>query len=330
MYLMHSHLVFCLYFSVPSFAIPFQKRSISEGPAIASNFADPSFLEFNNVFYGFSTTNGKQNVPVATSPSFNTGWTLLKNHDALPTLPPWTTGNIWAPSVIRLSNGNFVLYFSGTSRNDKRKHCIGAATSSNIEGPYAPENESLVCPLDDGGAIDASAFHDPISQTLYLAWKVDGNSLGGGGPCGNADGSHSTPIRIAPLNPSTGTAFIGPASTILDRDDNDGPLIEAPSLAYSAKEKMYLLFFSSNCYSGTLYDTSYATARNVLGPYTKAKQPLLVSGDYGGRLKSPGGAEVSPDASKIVFHGNREAGNAAVREMWVGELSVKGRMSVLT
>ncbi|KAL8766566.1 MAG: hypothetical protein Q9209_006709 [Squamulea sp. 1 TL-2023] len=303
-----------------------KKRSISNAPVIASNFPDPSFLEFDNTFYAFSTNNGKQNVPVARSPNFNNNWTLLKNHDALPTLPTWTTGNIWAPSVIRLSNGNFVLYFSGTSRNDKRKHCIGAATSSNIEGPYVPLDESLVCPLNDGGAIDASAFHDPISQKLYLTWKVDGNSLGGGGPCGNADGSHSTPIRIATLNPSTGTSLTGSASTILDRDKNDGPLIEAPSLAYSTSEEMYLLFFSSNCYNGVLYDISYATAKNVLGPYTKAKQPLLVSGDHGGRLKSPGGAEVSPDASRIVFHGNREAGKPAVREMWVGELSVRGNV----
>lgn len=71
------------------------------------------------------------------------------------------------------------------------------------------------------------------------------------------------------------------------------------------------------------YDTKYAVSRQILGPYVKAKEPLLVSGGFGGRLKSPGGAEVSPDAGRIMFHADREAGDASVREMWVGELRVR-------
>ncbi|KAI4277789.1 MAG: hypothetical protein L6R38_005372 [Xanthoria sp. 2 TBL-2021] len=326
MYLPHILLVLFFYLSLPSFSFPLSKRIISTRPAIASNFPDPSFLQVDNTFYAFSTTNGKHNIPIATSPSFTTNWTILKNHDALPKLPSWTTGNIWAPSIIRLpSNGLFILYFSGTSRASESKHCVGAATSRTITGPYSPYPSPLICDLEAGGAIDASPFLDPVSGTLYLTWKIDGNSLGGGGPCGNADSSHSTPLQIAPLNPRTGTSFLGPATTVLDRDPEfDGPLIEAPSLAYSAREGLYILFFSSNCYNTEFYDTSYATARDILGPYVKAKTPLLVSGDFGGRLKSPGGAEVSPDARRIVFHANREKGDDRVREMWVGEVRVRG------
>ncbi|KAL8850773.1 MAG: hypothetical protein Q9221_004271 [Calogaya cf. arnoldii] len=326
MYFPRSFLITFCYLSLHSFSFPLTKRTIFAGPAIASNFPDPSFLEVHNTFYAFSTNNGKQNIPMATSPSFSTNWTILQNHDAIPRLPHWTTGNIWAPSVIRLPHtGLFILYFSGTSRTDKSKHCIGAATSRTITGPFRPYPKPLICDLEAGGAIDASPFLDPVSRKLYLTWKIDGNSLGGGGPCGNADSSHSTPLQIAPLNPRTGTSFLGPATTILDRDPKfDGPLIEAPSLAYCARERLYLLFFSSNCYNTELYDTSYATSRNILGPYEKAKEPLLVSGDYGGRMKSPGGAEVSPDARRIAFHGNKEVGDVSVRQMWVGELRVKG------
>ena len=50
------------------------------------------------------------------------------------------------------------------------------------------------------------------------------------------------------------------------------------------------MFFSSKCYNTEFYDVSYAVARDVLGPYEKAKVPLLVSGDKGGRMKSPGGS----------------------------------------
>lgn len=326
MYFLYSLFVLVFYFCLPSLSFPFSKRTISNGPAIASNFPDPAFLEVDGTFYAFSTTSGKRNVPIATSPSFATNWTILRNHDALPKLPSWTTGNIWAPSITRLpSNGLFVLYFSGTARASRSNHCVGAATSRTITGPFLPHPTPLICDLKAGGAIDASPFHDPISGTLYLTWKVDGSSLGGGGPCGNADSSHPTPLQIAPLDPRTGTSFLGPATTLLDRDpDTDGPLIEAPSLAYYAPEKLYILFFSSHCFNTVFYDTKYAVSRQILGPYVKAKKPLLLSGDFGGKLKSPGGAEVSPDASRIMFHADRKAGDASVREMWVGELSVRG------
>ncbi|KAL8727811.1 MAG: hypothetical protein Q9166_005803 [cf. Caloplaca sp. 2 TL-2023] len=331
MYHLHHLYILFLFLSVSCLSHPLQKltthpllkRTISNGPVIPSNFADPSYIELNNIFYAFSTASNGHNIPIATSPTFTSNWTLTP-HDALPTLPPWTTGSIWAPDIFQLSSGLFILYFSGTSRNDTSKHCIGAATSPNILGPYTPLNTTLVCPLEEGGAIDSSTFLDPASGFLYLLWKVDGNSLGGGGLCGNGDFSHSTPIRIQRLSLEDGTTLLDSPTTILNRDINDGPLIEAPSLARS-DEGVYLLFFSSNCFNGEMYDTSYAFAESVLGPYTKSKTPLLVSGGGpGGQFKSPGGADVSPDARRIVFHSDREVGNPGVREMWVGELRVNG------
>lgn len=66
-----------------------------------------------------------------------------------------------------------------------------------------------------------------------------------------------TPIMIQQLT-AEGTAFaVGSTATeILDRDDDDGPLIEAPSLARSA-EGVYFLTFSSNCYRCVSIHTSF-------------------------------------------------------------------------
>ncbi|KAL8879439.1 MAG: hypothetical protein Q9192_008236, partial [Flavoplaca navasiana] len=159
------------------------------------------------------------------SPSHPTG-PSSKTVTPSQTSPKWTTGNIWAPSITRLpTTGLFILYFSGTSETDPSKHCIGAATSHTILGPYYPSPDPLIYDLAAGGAIDASPFLDPKSGTLYLIWKTDGNSLGGGGPCGNANSSHSTPLQIAPLHPRTGTSFLANATAILDRDpEYDGPV----------------------------------------------------------------------------------------------------------
>ena len=112
------------------------------------------------------------------------------------------------------------------------------------------------------------------------------------------------------------------ATQILDRDTADGPLVEAPSLILVSGT--YYLFFSSNCYNGPHYDTSYATASAVGGPYAKAASPLLVSGGDGRALNSPGSATVGPDGALMVFHDDSVAGDSSVRQMWTVGITVDG------
>lgn len=175
------------------------------GPVIAENFPDPSIVRIRTGWYAFATNsveNGEAiNVPVASSPDFVT-WTLLEGVDALPSPPAWvnmTSPNAWAPDVNELvcpvpgyhrnppsltneqDDGTFVMYFSATVNNNYLHHCVGAATSRNIEGPYTPQPEPLFCPLDQGGAIDAAGFKD---------WSVKGNwsmPWGGGWRYGDRD-----------------------------------------------------------------------------------------------------------------------------------------------
>lgn len=188
------------------------------------------------------------------------------------------------------------MYFSAATSQDSSKHCVGAATSSTITGPYTPENDPLACPLNQGGAIDADGYKD--GDTYYVLYKIDGNSLDGDGT------THPTPIMLQGLNSDAITPN-GNAIQLLDRDDNDGPLIEAPSLANVGGT--YYLSFSSNMYDTTNYDVSYATASAITGPYNKAQAPhapLLQTGDPSnvGNLAGPGGADFNGDGSKIVFH----------------------------
>lgn len=101
-----------------------------------------------------------------------------------------------------------------------------------------------------------------------------------------------------------GVTLVGAATEVLDRSDTDGPLVEAPNLVLAGGT--YVLFFSSSCYSTTLYDVSYATSPSVTGPYTKSTEPLLVTGDYG--LTAPGGATSVEGGGEMVFHANCDAG----------------------
>lgn len=151
---------------------------------------------------------------------------------------------------------------------------------------------------------------------------MDGSSLGGGGICGNGDEAYSTPIMLQPVEADGVTPTSTAATQILDRDTADGPLVEAPDLILVSGT--YYLFFSSNCYNGPDYDTSYATASAVGGPYTKAASPLLMSGGDGGALNSPGGATLGPDGAQMVFHSDSVADNASVRQMWTAGITVGG------
>ncbi|KAH7031943.1 putative endo-arabinase [Macrophomina phaseolina] len=301
-------------------ALPLEKRVVN-GPVISSNFPDPSIIRVGNTWYSFGTNsadNGGVHVQIAKSDDFNS-WTVL-GKDALPNLPGWVyTANpaVWAPDVIQNDAGKFVLYFSA-SRNDKL-HCTGVAIADTIEGPYTARPDPWACPLDQGGAIDASSFRDS-DGTRYVTYKIDGNALGGGGVCGNTE----PPIRSTPIMQQkvagNGIDKIGDAYQVLDRSDADGPLVEAPSIA-KLPNGHYVLFFSSNCFYTIDYDVTYAIAPSVSGPYTKSG-PLFVSqGKHG--FWSPGGASISPDAKHLVFH-SYNPGGSNTRAMYTSTLTWHG------
>lgn len=189
------------------------------------------------------------------------------------------------------------MYFSASISADTSKHCVGAATSSSITGPYTPEESPFACPLEQGGAIDADGYEDD-DGTLYVTYKIDGNSL-------NSDGSfHPTPIMLQKLK-SDGITRDGDAVKILERGPADGPVIEAPSLVKS--NGTYFLSLSSAMYNTLQYDVAYATAPSITGPYTKASERLLETGDPSnvGPLAGPGGSDFKGDGTMMAFHAFR-------------------------
>ncbi|KIJ60234.1 glycoside hydrolase family 43 protein [Hydnomerulius pinastri MD-312] len=275
--------------------LPLTHASVS-GPVISANFPDPAILLTSSGTYAYATNSGSVNIQVATSPDGGSTWELQSGVDALPNVGSWaTTGSTWAPDVIDRGDGTFVMYYAAWSPS-QNTHCVGAATSTSPIGPYTPQSAPIACQTSGGGAIDPAGFQD-TDGTRYIVYKVDGNNLGGGGPCGNGNEAYSTPIMLQEME-ADGVTPTGDPVQILDRGTYDGPLIEAPVLILH--EGTYVLSFSSNCYNTDLYDISYATAPSVSGPYTKASSPLLVTGDYS--LTSPGGATSTPDGNFMVFH----------------------------
>lgn len=192
------------------------------------------------------------------------------------------------------------MYYSGEAQSDLRHHCVGVAVSKGTDptGPYIPAETPFACHLDQGGAIDPAGFHDK-DGAWYVAYKVDGNSIGHGGDCNNG---------VAPLKPTPillqrvtddGVTPLGEPVQILDRDDSDGPLVEAPNLVLHGDT--YYLFYSTHCFTDPTYDVRYATASSITGPYKKTGNQLVKTGDDS--LSSPGGGTVCSCGDRILFHG---------------------------
>ncbi|KAG2420243.1 hypothetical protein HFD88_005044 [Aspergillus terreus] len=285
------------------------------------DFPDPAVIQTDDGYYAFGTNSGGINAQVARSTDFQS-WTLLDGVDALPgPFPGWVaesgSPSVWAPDVIQRDDGTFVMYYSATARNST-KHCIGAATSPSAQGPYTPEANALACPLAQGGAIDASGFQDD-DGTRYVVYKVDGNSLNTG------DDLHPTPIMLQKLAADAITP-VGDATQLIDRDEADGPLVEAPSLV--KHDDTYYLSFSSNMFNTMYYDMSWATASAITGPWTKAAgpgAPLLSSGDpsSAGPLGGPGGADFRADGAAILFHAfNNGKDTAQGRGVWAANIEL--------
>lgn len=212
------------------------------------------------------------------------------------------------------------MYFSAAPKESDRQHCIAVGLSSSPEGPYAPEDSPLACNLDQGGSIDPSGFQD-ADGTRYVVYKIDGNN--------KAD--PSTPLMLQLLK-SDGVTPDGNPKKLLDRDESDGPLVEAPSIVL--RDGTYYLTYSSHMFNTKDYDVRYATAPSVTGPYTKAKGQLLKTGDLtgaGDELMAPGGSDFSEDGKKIVFHAfkNNTGGINAGRAMFMADISLsKGKITI--
>lgn len=305
--------------------------------AINQDFADPCIIQSGTEWYAFASNNHKTlgnaaavgsdsliNVQIATSQDF-VSWTVT-GADALPTVGAWADPNagsqgaaVWGPSVIQNDAGEYVLHYSAALLEDNSKHCIGAAVASTPHGPFTPQSTPLACPISQGGAIDSSAYQD-VDGTFYVVYKVDGNSIGNGGSCGNSVAPIApTPIMLQQVA-TDGFTPVGSAVELIDRSTLDGPLVEAPSLMRTTAGK-YVLFFSSNCFASSYYDLTYAFADNVTGPYVK-RGPMLITGSDGG-LYSPGGADVAADGVHQVFHsGNVGPDNMGWRLMYTQKITV--------
>lgn len=255
--------------------------------AIDADFPDPEVVPVDGGYAAFATGSHGLNIRYAWSDDLTT-W-KVENRDALPTLPAWASvGRTWAPDVAEAPGGDGYLMYVTAEHTESGRQCIGVAKAATIDGDFTPASDDpLVCPVEEGGAIDAATFDDD-DGTRYLLWKTDGN-------CCALD----TWIEIAPLS-DDGLSLAGEPERLLKQTlPWEGNLVEAPTLV--KRDGRYVLFYSANDYGSEAYTVGAAVSDDLMGPYEKLDDPVLVSK---GELRGPGGQDVvaTADGDAIVFH----------------------------
>ena len=253
-------------------------------PVINSDFPDPTILPQNNGYWAYATNGVGGNVQARFSTDL-VNW--QSRNDAMPQLPAWVTpGLTWAPAVVQTQNHLYVLYFTARMGNTG-KECIGIATSNSPAGPFqATSDQPAVCPLDEGGAIDASAFQDS-DGTRYMVYKSDGNCCG-----------LPTWVNVQKMT-ADGTALDGGRTQLFHQDQSwEGSVTEAPVMY--KHNGQYYLFYSANDWSNASYTVAYARASNVNGPFTKMGQ-VVTSSNARGTVIGPGGQAIFSSRSGRLY-----------------------------
>jgi len=287
------------------------------------NFPDPAIIRADDGWRAYATevtVDGKKiHVPMAYTKDFKS-WEFRGQKDGMPKLAPWINTKkpkVWAPDVVALPSGKFILYYTAALASNGAIHCLGYATSNNIEGPFVDNSaKPWICPLKQGGAIDISGFYDRSTNRRYVVYKVDGNSIGHGGECGNTvKPIVPTPILMQRVDANNGYGLIGTPLQILTNTPADGPYVEAPALNYMGGK--YVLFYSPQCYTTPKYDVSYAIADSITGPYIRSGSLFKTGGPLG--FQAPGGLDVAVNGDHAVWHANYGKGRA----LFTGKLTLK-------
>ena len=128
--------------------------------------ADPGAIVAGDSYYVTCTGSG---FPIYKSESARGPFTKVGRVFRDGKTPSWSTGDLWAPEIHKVSGG-YAVYFSATNKTNG-KHAIGVAFSSKLEGPY-DDMPSQPLVASSTSKIDAHVFADSDGQK-YLYWKVE-------------------------------------------------------------------------------------------------------------------------------------------------------------
>ena len=205
---------------------------------------DPSVTVESHIDYLYTGASG-YDPPNISVRAFTDLEHLSNEVDAMPALPPWTTGWTSAPDV-RYVDGRYVMWFSSPDIDDilatgVPAKCIGVGVSTSPFGPFIVARQPVIC--NPSGSIDPRTFVAPDGQS-WLDWKADVNAAWGPAQDPDLPQNQPTVLWAQQLAPDGMTLEGSPYELLVATRPWEHKLIEAPEMVH-ANGRFYL-FFSAN------------------------------------------------------------------------------------
>lgn len=257
-------------------------------------------------------------------------WTHDTTHALLTGRPSWahpTDHSVWAPSIIRASDGTYVVFYAARVADTQKSRCIGTAHATSPTGPFTPNARALACFSGSGAnAYDTIASEGPkmtvidatpawVGSTLVLTYKT-------GWRASDSDPWHTT-TRMVRLDPDH------PAQTLPNPVHADGGSIKISDAVNKYIEEnpvmvlhdgRYTLFTSFGWFGTCDYSTRYRQNTDLWSGWL-AKSPTSLSFPSGLSTCGTGNGQVTqglPAGSwRIFFNGHSDGPHTPFR-MYVG------------
>ncbi|PWV46549.1 family 43 glycosylhydrolase [Chitinophaga sp. S165] len=272
------------------------------GPVIAGDFADPSIIRVDSVYYATGTSSEwAPYYPIYRSANLK-DW--RQSGYVFDQAPEWTTGSFWAPEFYKIDNTYFV-YYTARRKSDNQSF-IGVATS-----PYPDHGFTDHGVIIEHGkeAIDPFIFND--GGQLYITFK--------------AYGLEDRPIELLGYKLSEdGLRTEGEPFSLLKDSNRAG--MEGQSIL--KKDNYYYMFYSAGncCGQGCSYAVNVARSRNFKGPYELYSGNPILSENDAWKCMGHGTFVTAANGGTYYLHHayNKKSNVFTGREGLLSELSWQG------
>ncbi|MBW6525243.1 family 43 glycosylhydrolase [Sphingomonas sp. RHCKR7] len=283
-------------------------EGMAGNPVIPGYFADPSIVSHDGEWFIYATIDpwGGDTLGLWRSRDFR-HWTFSTPDwptKAAATSPTSGKSKVWAPSVVKTSDGRFWMYVSIGNE-------IWVGTAAHPAGPWRDANGGKpLIPRDYRPGlhmIDAEAFIDDDGQA-YLYWGSGLNWVNG----------HCFVVKLRPDM----VTFDG-----VPRDVTPAHYFEAPFML--KRDGRYFLTYSWGNTTTDTYQVRYAVGDSPLGPFTEPMDVPILATDRARQVISPGHHAIFRDGGHDLILYHRQAlpfvpGGPVRRQIAVDRLIVKG------
>ncbi len=295
------------------------KAEISDGysnPVYAHDAPDiTAIIGSDGLYHGFTTQSLYGGASLVNMPHLVSrdlvDWRFIG--DAMPTLPKWVGGSIWAPHVDFGGDG-YVIYYSAL-RRDLDEHAVGVQTGPTLQGGFTDRGAPLV---ERAQAEDASfAAIDPFSMTT-----PDGRRL-------LYWGSGHAPIRVQELA-RNGMSLVRSSSEVL-RPFADvhgyGKLVEAATVEHRVQDGHYYMWVSGDNTHEPHYAVSEFRSPFPDGDFEREPNPLNPILRDNADFIAPGHhCQVIDDAGQlwVLYHANLRSDFSTYRKSRPPQMTTAG------